>query len=331
MKPSHIEMAVNMELDAGNPAFIWGAPGIGKSAVVKAVAESRFLELLDIRALLLDPVDLRGIPSTDGDVTRWLPPAFLPRSGEGVMFLDELNAAPPVVAAALYGLILDGELGEYRLPDGWSIIAAGNNETDMAVTNRMPTPLANRFSHYEMVTDVHDWTAWAASADLDERVIAFVNWRTELLHKFDPRSRSKAFASPRSWEMVSKKLKAGIPDEILVPAISGTVGVEAASEFVGFLPLFGRLPDIRLALSNPDSFDIPANDAAIGYAIAANIGSLADAKNIDNVVKIADRLGNVYSEEFAVLSIRMATNKDKRLLETSAVTEFLANNASLMF
>jgi len=331
MKPSHIEMAVNMELDADNPTFIWGSPGIGKSAVVKAVAESRFLDLIDLRALLLDPVDLRGIPSTDDGVTRWLPPAFLPRDGEGVIFLDELNAAPPMVAAALYGLVLDRELGEYRLPDGWSIIAAGNNETDMAVTNRMPTPLANRFAHYEMVADVNDWTAWAASAGLDKRVIAFVNWRPELIHKFDPRSGSKAFASPRSWEMVSKKLGAGIPDAILTPAIAGTVGKEAASEFIGFMPIFDRLPDIRKVLTDPDNFDIPANAAEIGYAIAANIGSFADASNIDNVVKVADRLGDTYSDEFAVLAVRMATNKDKRLLETSAVTEFLANNASLMF
>ena len=153
MTPSQIVSALNSLLSIRQPVFIWGAPGVGKSQIVAQVAQARGLALRDIRAVLLDPVDLRGLPRiTEQGLSVWCPPAFLPTPSdpqEGIIFLDELNAAPPLVQAACYQLILDRAIGEYRLPDGWSIVAAGNREKDKAVSYRMPSALANRLVHLE--------------------------------------------------------------------------------------------------------------------------------------------------------------------------------------
>jgi MoxR-like ATPase len=97
------------------------------------------IRLIDIRAILLDPVDLRGLPTVEQGRVAWAIPAFLPEDGAGILSVDELNAAPPLVQAACYQLVLDRALGEYRLPDGWTVFAAG-----MAVTmNIGPGVLAN--------------------------------------------------------------------------------------------------------------------------------------------------------------------------------------------
>ena len=100
----------------------------GGDADAGAPGEALF-ETVDVRALLLDPVDLRGIPWRDGaDRTRWAPPAFLPPSddpGRWLINLEELPSAVPMVQAALYQLVLDRKVGEYELPEGASLIACG--------------------------------------------------------------------------------------------------------------------------------------------------------------------------------------------------------------
>lgn len=158
MKPSFMIEALRTLTKVNQPAFIWGPPGVGKSQLVAQVAAEQKKEMIDIRAVLLDPVDLRGLPHLGKDNTaRWATPDFLPQEGEGILFLDELNAAPPLVQAACYQLTLDRKIGEYTLPDGWSVLAAGNRETDRSVTSRMPSALANRFIHLDFVVDLDDW------------------------------------------------------------------------------------------------------------------------------------------------------------------------------
>ena len=144
--------------------FIWGSPGVGKSSIIGQLARSLNLALRDIRALLLDPVDLRGLPYVADGRSKWATPEFLPQEGAGILLLDELNSAPAMVQAAFYQLILDRRLGEYTLPDGWVIIAAGNRDGDRAHTTRMPTPLRNRFVHLEFEVDAQEWSEWAISA-----------------------------------------------------------------------------------------------------------------------------------------------------------------------
>lgn len=161
MKASRLTTVLENLLDQPWAAFIWGAPGIGKSSIVRQIAERRRMPLIDIRASLLDPTDLRGIPIIQDGTAVWCPPSFLPKKSDkpGILFLDEINAAPPLVQAALYQLILDRRVGEYELPEGWRIIAAGNRREDKAVTFRLSSALANRFIHLNLEVDPDDWHA----------------------------------------------------------------------------------------------------------------------------------------------------------------------------
>lgn len=124
MKASRLINVLENLLDQPWAVFIWGSPGIGKSSIVRQIAQRRGMPLVDIRASLLDPTDLRGIPMIQDGTAVWCPPSFLPKKSDkpGILFLDEVNAAPPLVQAALYQLILDRRIGEYELPEGWRIV-----------------------------------------------------------------------------------------------------------------------------------------------------------------------------------------------------------------
>ena len=112
--------------------MLWGAPGIGKSAIVYQLAAELTWKVIDFRANIREPVDVRGIPVADlkSGTTRWLSPDELPqvaRDGEcGILFIDEINTASPQMMAVLMQLILERRCGEYTLPEGWVIVAAGN-------------------------------------------------------------------------------------------------------------------------------------------------------------------------------------------------------------
>ncbi|MGE4512155.1 MAG: AAA family ATPase [Sulfurimonadaceae bacterium] len=251
MKPSELTTII-ARLSAQNvPIFLWGAPGIGKSSIVKQIAKDRNIGFIDLRLSLMDPTDLKGIPFYDKDshTALWAPPAFLPREGEGILFLDELNTAPPSVQASAYQLILDRAVGEYSLPDGWAIVAAGNREGDRGVTYRMASPLANRFVHFEMEVDLEDWRLWGYKSGLDERIIAYIGYRNEHLFMFDPKSDAKSFATPRSWEYVDAILKSSLDPALLLDAIAGAVGKEVAVGFLSFAKVAAKLPDIEKILA----------------------------------------------------------------------------------
>jgi len=128
MKPSKLYEALHALLGERVPLHIWGACGVGKSQIVSRVASDLGYDFLDVRAVQLDPVDLRGLPRIVEDQTEWVPPKFLPNRGKGILFLDELTSAPQMTQAGCYQLVLDRKLGEYVLPDGWVVIAAGNPE-----------------------------------------------------------------------------------------------------------------------------------------------------------------------------------------------------------
>ena len=203
LRPSELAATLALLVEARQPVILWGPPGAAKSAIAQQVAADAGRRYVDVRALLLDPVDLRGIPWRDGaDRTRWAPPAFLPPTddpGRWLINLEELPSAVPMVQAALYQLVLDRKVGEYELPEGASLIACGNRESDRGVVHRMPTPLASRFVHLEIRVDAQDWLAWAAANGIAPEVLFYIQMRPDMLHQFDPQSREKAFCCPRTW------------------------------------------------------------------------------------------------------------------------------------
>jgi len=321
MRPTAVSQALrHLVVEEQQPVFIWGSPGTGKSSVVNQLATELGIALRDIRALLLDPVDLRGLPFVGKDGrSQWATPDFLPQDGEGILFLDELNAAPAMVQASCYQLVLDRRLGEYTLPEGWAIVAAGNRDSERAATTKMPTPLRNRFVHIDFEVDVQEWSEWAITANVRPEVIAFIRFRPELLSAFD--RDANAFPSPRSWEFVSRILNSRPDSSAEHELIAGAVGTGAATEFSAFLRMFRELPNIDSILLNPTQEPVPEN-AAAQYAVASALARCAFDTNFDRISLYLNRLPT----EFRVLCVRDATLRQPGIRSTAGYVRFAVEN-----
>ncbi|VAW77827.1 conserved hypothetical protein [hydrothermal vent metagenome] len=277
MRPSQLFTILETEFQSvqhgrHTPVMLWGPPGVGKSQIVTQIAQRHQVPVIDLRLSQMEPTDLRGIPFRVNDQVEWAVPAMLPNAERhglnGVLFLDEITSVPPSVSAAAYQLILDRRLGAYEVPAGWAIFAAGNRQGDRGVTYSMPAPLANRFSHYELDVNLDDWVAWAYSQAIDERLIAFLRFRPELLFEFDPAHNPVAFPSPRSWEFAHRALqKFGDRSDVLVEALQACVGPAAGVELHAFVDNLDKLPDID-AITRGESVSVP-KETDLQYAVAS--------------------------------------------------------------
>jgi len=245
--PKGAKKAIRKAIQKRRPTFLWGPPGIGKSDIVKQIGEEAGREVIDVRLALWEPTDIKGIPYYNADLGKmvWAPPAELPTDPDStaLIFLDELNSAPPAVQAAAYQLILNRRVGTYYLPKGVDIVAAGNREGDRGVTYRMPAPLANRFVHLEMKVDFDDFQDWATLNKVHPEVLGYVGFAKQDLYDFDPKSASKAFATPRSWVFVSDLLDDDDTDlDTLQNLISGAIGDGLAVKFMAHRKIASKLP-----------------------------------------------------------------------------------------
>lgn len=339
MRPSQIIEALNTLVKIKSPVMIHGSPGVGKSDVVRQVAEDNKMEMVDLRLSQLDPVDLRGVPSVKNGITTWNPPDYLPTKGRGILFLDEINSAAQATQAAAYQLVLDRQIGEYVLPEGWSVVAAGNRTTDRAIVNTMSTALRNRFVHLNFEVNVDDWTEWAVRSGIHTSVISFIRFRPTTLNEFEARNSSEeerkrmqamkdaqAFATPRSWEFMSNVLNVGTSPEFEFELFSGIVGESAAAEFAGYLKYYRDLPNIDMLLMNPKKAPVPEEPASL-YAISTTLAARANVENMNLVLQYCERI----PEEFQVLLMKDAICRDSGVCESKAFTEWAAKNARLMY
>jgi hypothetical protein len=245
--PNDAKRSLRKCIKIQRPVFMWGPPGIGKSDIVKQIGQEFEREVIDVRLSLWEPTDIKGIPYYNADMgtMTWAPPAELPtaKDSNAILFLDELNSAAPATQAAAYQLILNRRVGTYVLPDGVSIVAAGNRETDKGVTYRMPAPLANRFVHLELKTDFEDWQEWAVKNKVHEQVVGYVGFAKQDLYDFDPKSSSRAFATPRSWSFVSELLTDDdLSEGTLTDLVAGAVGEGLAVKFMAHRRVAKQMP-----------------------------------------------------------------------------------------
>jgi len=267
--------------------MLWGPPGIGKSRGIKAFGEALALAtkkkviFTDVRLLLFNPVDLRGIPVADDkrELAVWLKPKIFQMDPDpsviNILFLDEISAAPLSVQAAAYQITLDRVVGEHRLPDNCIVIAAGNRVTDKSVAYKMPKALANRLTHMELICEIDDWKQWAIPAGIDPQIIGFLNFKQASLFKFDPNNDDNAYPTPRSWENVDTYIKEFNGDvEAAFPFIAGVIGKGCATDFKGYIKVFDKLPNIKEIYDGVEK-NVPPNDPGILYALSAAISSYA--------------------------------------------------------
>jgi MoxR-like ATPase len=188
------------------PVFIWGAPGIGKSALVEKFAASVGLDCVSLLGSQLAPEDLMGVPQIVGGVSRFCPPSMIARSTPYCLFLDELNACSQDVQKAFYSLIHERRVGEYELPPGSIVIGAGNRVQDSAIVKPMSSALMNRMVHVHMKVSASEWLAWATSEALHPMVLDYLQQRPDHLWSQPPKH-EEPFSTPRSWHLLSDALK----------------------------------------------------------------------------------------------------------------------------
>ena len=293
-------------VDAVPSVMLWGAPGVGKSQGVRQIASKieaatgKTVRVTDVRLLLFNPIDLRGIPvaSEDRTLAVWLRPKIfdMDPSDEivNILFLDEISAAPQSVQAAAYQITLDRTVGEHKLPVNCIVIAAGNRVTDKSVAYRMPKALANRLMHLEVTTDIDSWRAWAVSHGINEKVTGFLSFKPDKLMAFDASADDLAFATPRAWEMVSDLLNR-VSDDIdsMFTLIAGIVGSGTAAEFRTWSRIYDKLPSVE-GIFRGTEHSVPRGVDAL-YALVCSMAKYAsehrnDMDAIANSIAYAEQL-----------------------------------------
>lgn len=329
MKPTQLKQALIHLTDKKRPAFIWGPPGVGKSDIVREVAEHRKVELRDVRLSLMDPTDLKGLPVISGAGAKkqvsWAAPDFLPTKGKGILFLDELVSAPQSVQAASYQLILNRKIGDYELPEGWSVLAAGNRAGDRAVVHAMPSALANRFVHIDFDVDPDDWSIWAVQNGVSDLTRGFIRFRPDLLHKFDAATNPRAFPTPRSWVFCDDVIQSGLSTDTELELIRGTVGEGAAIEYVAHIRMAKDLPSVDEILMNPDSAPVPTSPAS-KYAICTALDKKANKGTIGRLLSYVGRL----DAEYQVVFMRAAGAINREILQTKEGIKWLTDNQEIL-
>lgn len=248
--------------------FLWGPPGIGKSSIVKKVATDNDLELIDLRISQLAPTDIRGLPFVENGLARFAPPSFFPTEGKGIIFVDEFNMASPSMMGIAQQLILDRQVGDYVVPEDWFIVAAGNRAEDRAAVSQVPSPVANRFIHFNVESDLSSWKEYAIQIGMNEQIISFLNFRPQLLFAFN--KTATAWPSPRSWDFANSLLNIGLD-------LESAVGGGAAAEFYAYQSIYSRLPDIESILAG-EKIEVPREPSLMFAVVGALVARAKTAQ-----------------------------------------------------
>lgn len=315
-------------LQAGNVPFLTSSPGMGKSAIIRSVAEEFGMKLIDHRLSTSAPEDLSGLPFRNGDRAEFIPFADLfPIEGDEVpegyngwlLFLDEFNSAKKEVVAAAYKLILDRMTGQKKLHPNVMIVCAGNKATDRAIVNPLGTAMQSRVVHFEMelnfdifVEDVMIPQEW------DERLVAFLHANPGYLHDFDPAHKNKTFCCPRTWDFVNKDLKnrpeGALPDEDSI-YYAGHVTAGKATEFVQFTQVYNRLITIEKVIKDPMGCPLPEDNNLCW----ATVNHLANKTTEDNFVDVLQYIERFKTFTHKILYFRTV---GKALPEIQATPEW---------
>ncbi len=321
--------------------MIWGPPGVGKSQGISQIAANISAEtgkkviITDVRLLLFNPVDLRGIPTANADKTLaiWLKPKIFQMDESNdcinILFLDELSAAPPSVQAAAYQITLDRTVGEHKLPDNCIVIAAGNRVTDRSVAYRMPKALANRLCHIEIISDIESWKEWAYRKGINHMVIGYITANPTFLMGFNSENESLVFPTPRTWEMVSNLLNSVTdkPKEVY-PLIAGCVGAEIATDFCTWSEIYGKIPSVGSVLTGTAT-TVPTRPEAL-FALMGDLTLAAHVckkeKSVQNLARYASKLPKefrhtMYSDLLKIEGIRPALKGCREFCEWFDETE----------
>lgn len=311
--------------------YIEGKPGGGKSSLAREIVRDLGIKperVTEFNPSLRDPVDIMGVPRTDGACTQWVPPAeFYRLRNDGTsepcaLIIEELSDAPMPMQNPLCRVILDRAAGELELHPNLYIIASGNRTEDKSGANRMSTKLGNRMQTLQFDENIDDWAMWALDNEIAVDMIQFLRFRPNLLSDFDPNR--KINPTPRSWEMANQ-VERSLSSELYFANISGVVGEGAAAEYTGFKRIYESLPDVDSVLMNPTKADVPT-DPAVMYALCGAIAHRTTKDNFDRVVEFVLRMPS----DFQVMTVLDCQKLQPRIRETKAFTQWALANANVL-
>ena len=305
--------------------MIWGPPGVGKSTIVKTLARDMSVGFVDVRLAQMESIDIRGIPvpNKETKTVDWFPSSIFPKDNSkgGIIFLDELSAAPKDVQVAAYELILDRQLGGgevYKVPSKWIVVAAGNRSCDRAVASTMSSALANRMLHLEVEANAEDWAAWAVSHGVHPSVIGFINFKPSLLLSIDDQNLERGFPTPRSWERVSEMVKILKNETLLRKAVYGLVGTAAGQQFMEFHKMASQMDNVLEMMTNPKvPVKVPNRDdlkfaltSAMVYHLWRGKDKADTASRVEGFLRISMELPPAFATQ-AMTSARLGTETVK--------------------
>lgn len=318
--------------------YLTGSPGVGKSAIIYAIANRMKLKIIDLRLAQCDPTDLNGFPTIDkvtGKST-YAPMDTFPLESDEIpegflgwlLVLDELSSAPRMVQAAAYKVVLDKAVGQHKLHAQCYIVAAGNLDTDNAIVEEMGTAMQSRLIHGVMTVDFEVWLKWARNNGIDHRLTSYIQANPDKLYQFDPDHDDHTFRCPRTWVFFSKLIEQW-PDQIphtKRTVLCGAVGNAGAVDFIGYCKVYGQLPDIGDIIRDPMGTMVPS-EPNHNYAVAGMIANHASVDNIGNMLKYIDRM----RVEFQIVAAREMMGRNRALLEVPAMARWVQKNGKKFF
>lgn len=325
--------------------FLHGSPAIGKSGLMRAIAEKFNLKLIDVRIAQMDPCDLNGLPDLSGEFATFrtfdtfpVESTPIPEGYSGwLVFLDEMTSADEQRQAAAYKLVLDRMVGNKKLHSKVRIAAAGNLETDGAIVNVMSSALVSRFAHLAVKEDLRKWLDKIAYAGkYDQRITAFLEFKPDAFYTFDPNNPTRPYSGPRPWEAANKFLKVlsarGVNGTEIeeIPyrmGMGGIIGHGTASELHSFLKYAADLPTRKQILDNPTGFEIPRGNPGVLYALTGLLSDMINKDNADTLMKAIDRL----PAEYKVVTLRAAIKRNgTAFMSIPQIGQWCIDNADLV-
>lgn len=307
--------------------FLKGKPGIGKSECVFQASDllANMVDdwdgVVDMRLSQMSPEDLKGIPAADmtSKIATWCRFDTLPTDKSGIIFLDEINAAPPAIQAAAYQLVLTP--WDFGIPKSWMVLAAGNSKSDRGIVYSIGAPLQNRFCEIEVDTTLDDVVEHAVVMGKRPEVTSFLRDRPDFVHKAEfPDGIVRPFPSPRSWFAVSDALSLDLPEEVRPEVLAGDVGEEAGVAFEAHLRVFGEMPRIDDILEGKP-VEMPTKLNVL-YCVAMGLAMRIDKDNFVNVWKFLENTPS----EIQTLTIKLAYKRDKGIAKSPAYAKWAINN-----
>lgn len=338
---NQLEQGIYMAEKSQTPLMVHGHPGIGKSFTFKKAAQrlasEKGLEFSEDPADInnkkkyvfivlnmhqFDLAEIKGLPypSEDGTYIKFLPTELLPREGQGMILLDELNLAVPTVQANCYQIVNEKRVGAYKIPDGYSVFAAGNLSEDRAHTFDMPAPLNNRLRHVQLaVPSSEDWIKnYAVPAKVDHRVVSFLASRDDMLYKFNGDEDEISFPTPRTWDILSRSIAGHEDENALEFAACSSVGVAAGTQFVAHIKMAMEFDIAKIFETSTLPVDVKNSEPSVVYALISSIISFykkKSGKDDGTAAKAVLTVSQEFNKEHEIMVLSLANSVNPKFFD----------------